>query len=266
MRLLLFLALGSTMTLADGDKLALTNVRSTYGLLGPARTADGLLPGDTLWLEFDIEGITFAPDGKVKYSMSLEAVDTKGKLIYRQNPTDQEAVASLGGKSVPGQARLDIGLDQPAGDYTVKVVVTDRASKQVQSITQKVRVLPPAFGIVQVKATSDPEGTVPAGLLGSGQSVWVNFAVVRFERDKGKQQPNIQFEMRILDVAGKPTLAKPESGTIDRDVPVADKLLGGQFYVAVNRPGKFVVELKAEDKVAGKSASVSFPLTVQPRR
>src|SRR5262249_14124047 len=149
---------------ADGDKLALTNVRTTYGPLGPARNAESVLPGDTLWFEFDIEGITLSPDGKVKYSMSLEATDATGKIVYRQNPTDMEAVASLGGKSVPGQARVDIGLEQPAGDYTVKVAVTDRASKQVQSITQKVRVLPPAFGIVQVKATSDPEGTVPAGL------------------------------------------------------------------------------------------------------
>jgi hypothetical protein len=198
--------------------------------------------------------------------MSLEAADAKGKLLYKQNPADQEAVASLGGKSVPGQAHVDIGVDQGPGDYTVKVAVTDRAGKQTQSFTQKVRVLAPAFGIVQVKTTNDPEGIVPAGSPSVGQSVWVNFAAVRFDRDKGKQQPNVQFEMRILDDAGKPTLAKPETGTIDSGVAAGDKLLGGQFYLALNRPGKFVVELKAMDKVAGTSAAVSFPLTVQPRR
>jgi hypothetical protein len=266
MRLALLLALGSTMAFAQGGKLALSNVRTTYGLLGPARTADGVLPGDTVWLEFDIDGIAVSPDGKVKYSMSLEAADAKGKLIYRQNPTDLEAVASLGGTSVLGQAHLDIGLDQPAGEYTAKVMVTDRTTKQVQSFTQKVKVLPSAFGIVQVKTTSDPEGTVPAGMLGIGQSVYVNFAVARFEREKAKQQPNVQFEMRILDEAGKPTLARPDTGAIESGVAASDKLLGGQFYVSVNRPGKFVVELKAMDKVAGTSSTVSFPLTVQPRR
>jgi len=260
------LALGSILAFADGGNLALTNVRATYGLLGPARTEERFLPGDTLYLEFDIDGITVADDGKVQYSMGLEAVDGNGKVIYRQNPTDQQAQASLGGKSVPGQARLDIGLEQPAGDYSVKVTVTDRASKSTQSFTHKLRVLPADFGIVQLKTTSDSDGIVPAGLLGVGQSMWVNFAVVRFERDKGKQQPVVHFEMRVLDESGKPTLGKPQTGTIDRDVAASDKLLGGQFYVSVNRPGKFVIELKALDKVAGKSATVSFPFHVLSRR
>jgi hypothetical protein len=264
--LTLALIFSSTLALAETGKLTFTNVRATYGLLGPARAEARALPGDSLCLEFDIAGIAVAADGKVQYSMSLEAVDAKGKVIYRQNATDQEALASLGGPSVPAQAYLDVGLDQPAGDYTVKVTVTDRATKQTQSVTQTLQVLPAEFGLVQLKITSDPNGTVPAGLVGAGQSIWVNFAVVRFDRDKASKQPNVQFEMRILDESGKPTLAKPETGSISQDVPANDKLLGGQFPISLNRPGKFTVELKAVDKITGKSATLSFPLTVQPRR
>jgi hypothetical protein len=266
MQCFLLLALGSTLVSADAGNLALTNVRATHGLLGPGRSEEGLLPGDRLWLEFEIEGIAIGDDGKVRYSMGLEAADSKGKVIYRENPTDQEALASLGGKSVAGQAHLDIGLDQPAGEYTLKITVTDRVSKRVQSLSHKLKVLPANFGLVQVKTTSDPEGTVPAATLGVGQSIWVNFAAVHFERDKTKQQPNVQFEMRILDENGKPTLPKPESGVIDREVAAADKLLGGQFPISLNRAGKFSIELKATDKVSGKSSTVSLPLTVQPRR
>jgi hypothetical protein len=260
------LAFSSTQALCETGKLTLTNIRATYGLLGPPRADARLLPGDTLCLDFDIEGVTVAADGKVQYSMSLEARDAKGKVIYRQNATDQEALASLGGKFVPAQAHLDIGRDQPAGAYTVKVTVTDRAAKHTQSFTHKFQVLPAEFGIVQLKTTSDPNGTVPAGLVGAGQSIWVNFAVVRFDRAKTRKQPNVQFEMRILDASGKPTLAKPETGVINQGVPVNDKLLGGQFPISVNRPGKFIVKLKAVDKVAAKSATVSFPLTVLSRR
>jgi len=266
MRAFITLALASGVVFAQAGNLALTNVRPTYGLLGPARADTRVLPGDSLGLEFDIEGIAVGADGKVQYSMGLEVTDDKGKVGYRQLPRDQEALASLGGKSVAAQAHLDIGLDQPAGDYTVKVTVTDRASKQTQSFTQKLQVLPADFGIVQLRTTSDPEGVVPAGLLGAGESLWVSFAVARFERDKAKQQPNVQFEMRILDEAGKPTLTKPDTGAISQDVPAGDKLLGGQFQIALNRPGKFVVELKAVDKVSGKMATRSFPLTVLSRR
>jgi hypothetical protein len=259
------LSLSSTRVFAEGGKLNLTNVRATYGLLGPARAEGRILPGDILCLEFDIGGITVAPDGKVQYSMSLEALDAQGKVVYGQNATGKEAFASLGGKSVPAQAHLDIGLDQPAGDYTVNVTVTDRATMERQSFTHKLQVSPAEFGIVQLKTTSDPDGMVPAGLVGTGQSIWVSFAAVRFNRDQTTKQPNIQFEMRILDEDGKPTLAKPETGTINRDVPAGDQLLGGQFPISVNRPGKFVVQLQTVDRVAGKTATLTFPLTVQPR-
>jgi hypothetical protein len=260
------MAFSSTLAFSETGKLSLTNIRATHGLLGPTRADAPLLPGDILCLDFDVEGITVAADGKVKYSMSLEARDAKGKVFYQQKATDQEALASLGGKSVPAQAHLDIGLDQPAGDYTVKVTITDRATKRAQSFSHKLQVLPPDFGIVQLKTTSDPDGTIPAGQVGAGQSIWVSFAVVGFDRAKTRKQPNVQLEMRILDADGKPTLAKPETGVINQDVPVNDKLLGGQFPITVNRPGKFVVKLKAVDKVAAKSATVSFPLTVLSRR
>src|SRR5262245_55714605 len=102
------LAFSSALALAETGKLTLTNVRTTYGLLGPARADARALPGDTLYLDFDIAGITVAADGKVQYSMSLETLDARGKVIYRQNALDQEGLASLGGQSVPAQAHLDI--------------------------------------------------------------------------------------------------------------------------------------------------------------
>lgn len=266
MRFAIPLAFASALALGQSAALTLTNVRATYGLLGPARADTRVLPGDTLFLEFDIDGITVAADGRVRYAVGLEAVGPDGKAVFRQNPTEQEALASLGGSTVPGQAHVDVGLDQPPGDYTVKVTVSDRAGKQTGSFQRKLQVLPADFGIVQVNVTSDPNATVPAGLVEVGESVWVNFALVRFDRDKSTKQPNVRCEMRVLDEGGKPTLAKPDTGVINQDVPARDKVLGGQFHVAVNRPGKFVVELRAVDAVAGKSAAASFPLAVHPRR
>jgi hypothetical protein len=179
---------------------------------------------------------------------------------------NQQSLASLGGKSVPAVAQLDVGPDHPAGVFTLKVAITDRASKQTQAFTQRVQVLPAAFGIVQVKVTGDPEGSVPAGLVGVGDSLWVSFAAVKFGRDSATQQPHVQFEMRILEENNTATVAKPETGVINQDVAPNAKLLGVQFLISANRPGKFVVELKAVDKISGKSAVQAFPLTVRPRR
>jgi hypothetical protein len=202
----------------------------------------------------------------VLYSTSTEVTDARGQAVFRQPPRDLESVAALGGGTLPAYAQVDIGLNQPAGDYTLKVTVKDRAGGKSQALTQEFQVLPRSFGLVRVAATYDAEGQIPAGLLGAGQSVWVNTVVTDFARDPGRQQPHVQVELRILDEQGRTTLAKPFSGTVDKDVPSRAVALPVQFLVALNRPGKFTVELKATDRVSGKTTTASLPLTVRPGR
>ncbi len=96
-----------------------------------------------------------------------------------------------------------------------------------------------------------------------GQYLHVNFYVVAFGRNQGTNQPDLSIEMRILDDKGKPTLATPVDGHVNRDVPVDWLIYPMQFHLALNRPGKFTIELKALDNVANKSAKkIKLPLTV----
>ena len=245
----------------QANGLTLTDARLTYGLLGPKRDSAKFLPGDTVFLAYAIDGATAGPDGKVQYTIALEVAGPGGKSIFRQPPQDEEVVNSLGGNRLPGYARVQIGLEQAPGEYTLKVTVTDRASKKTASLEQKVEVLPKAFGLVQLTLSADPQGKVPAGALGVGQSLYVNSHVVGFQRGPAGQ-PNVALELRVLDEGGKPTLASPLTGRIDKGVPPKDPVLPGEFLVSLNRPGKFTVELKATDEVANKSVTQSFPITV----
>jgi len=247
---------------AQTGALALTNVRLTQGVLGPVRTDTKLLPGDSLVVSFDITGITADPAGKVLYSMMTEVTDKAGKVLFRQPARDQEGFNSLGGTTLPAFAQIDIGLDQPAGEHILKVAVTDRATKKTANLTQNFVVLPKAFGLVRIHGTGDAEGLVPAGLQGPGQSLFVNFAVVGFARDAQKQ-PNLLLEMHVLDDKGKPTVSKPFSGIVNKDVAATSNSVPAQFLVSLNRPGKFKIELKATDAVSKKSVSQSFPINVQ---
>ena len=69
--------------------------------------------------------------------------------------------------------------------------------------------------------------------------------------------------MRVLDENDKPMRAKPYSVQVNKDVPDDAALVPGQFFLSLNRPGKFTVELTATDKAGGKKAQLTFPLTVQ---
>jgi hypothetical protein len=261
------LALLATLPLAPGQTgdLTLSGTRLTHGLLGPQRADNKFLPGDKLVVSFNIEGMGSDSQGKVHYSTSLEVSDAAGKVIFRQPPARElEAVNALGGSRLPAYAQVDIGLQQPPGEYTLKVIVGERASRKSATLTQKFTVLPAGFGLVQVSASGDPENQVPAGLLGEGQTVWINALVVGFGRDNATKQPNVTLELRVLDATGKPTLPQPFGGAVNKDVPANATALPVQFLLPLNRTGKFTVELKATDQTTGKSATQTFPITVHP--
>jgi hypothetical protein len=248
----------------QADGLTLGEAHVTHGILGPTRENTKFLPGDSLFLTFTISGITADVNGKVLYSIGTEVSDANGKAVFKQPPQDREAINALGGNQLPAYAQVAIGLQQPAGKHTLKVTVTDLANKKSQTLTQEFEVLKPDFGLVRLHASADADGQVPCGLLTAGQSLWISGAVVGFRRGGAAMQPNVALELVILDGAGKPTLAKPFGGTINKDVPAKDTSLPIQFHVALNRPGKFTLKLTATDALAGKTVTHSFPITVHP--
>lgn len=250
-----------SVTAADSG-LSLTHVRSTHGLLGPQRRSETLAPGDNLFLCFDINGIRVDDQGKVRYSMAIELSDAAGKVMFRQEAKEQEARASLGGDRVPAYAHLSVGLDTPPGDYRMKVAVKDLASGREANLNRDVKVLPKDFALVRTTTTVDPEAHYPAAVFACGQGVWVHGSAVGFARGANKQ-PDVVFEMRVLDQSGKPTLAEAVTGTPPKDLPADLSGLPLAFPLTLNRAGKFTVELQATDRISGKKAKMSFPIVVQ---
>jgi len=246
--------------------LTISNVRVTYGMLGPERPDNKILPGDRYHLTFDIEGIKTDDDGKVLYTLAMEVMDSQGKRVFGQEPKDLEGGISLGGGRLPVHVFADANLSQPPGEYTIKVAVTDRSTKAVASLTRKFEILARDFGIVRLQASYDDR--IAAPLRGeAGQSLTLNFMIVGFGRGQGgNKQPDVVVEMRILDADGKPTLPKPFTGRVSDNVSGDIILLPMYFLVELNRPGKFTIELKATDRTSKKTARASLPLTVtEPR-
>jgi hypothetical protein len=255
------LALVAALGLApsQGGKLDLTNVRPTYGVLGVPRPDTKFLPGDEFFLCYDIENLKVSDDGKVSYGMAIEATDAKGKVWFKDAQDKLTAINYFGGNRLPAFAYLEINQDQPAGQYTLKVTVTDNATKASKELTHKFEVLSPGFGMVRLKTTYD--GRLPCPMMGvPGQGMSVQWVCVGFERDS-KKQPHISVETRILDEAGKPTLAKPFPGEVTEAME-KQRAVDMSFGMFLSRPGKFTVDIKATDNVSKKTATTRFPLTV----
>jgi hypothetical protein len=255
------LAVAATLGAAPGA-LTLENARLTHGVLGPLRSSDKVLPGDSLFVCFDIQGIKVDDSGKVQYSTAIEVTDAGGKSILKQDPRNLETAASLGGNRVPGFATVNVGLAQPPGKYTLKVTVADRAGGAKATLTREFEVLPKDFGIVQLTTSADAEGLLPVPAPGAGQGLWLHFGIAGFARDKSTKQPKVNIGMRVLGPDGEPVLANPIAGSTDKEVPAKTIVLPIRLALLLNRPGKFTVEVKATDLVAGNASTLTFPLTV----
>jgi hypothetical protein len=256
------LLMALSFTPGDAGQLSLTDVRTTYGILGARRPNDKFLPGDLFVLSFDIEGTKANASGKIRYGIGLEVSDANGKVLYKQDPVDSETASPADGK-LAAFARLEIGTEQPSGNYMLKVSVTDRTAGVTQEVTRPCQVLPPAFGIVRPSATSDPDGKTPIASLHKGKPGWIHFAAVGFARDGSKGQPHLTATLNVLDEAAKPALAKPSSGTIAQDVPRGAKAVPMQFALVLQKAGKYTAELVVTDDVSGKKATLSLPIRVE---
>lgn len=245
---------------AQTGKLALVHDRTTYGVLGQERKSDKLLPGDIFVVSFDIEGLQIKDNGEVEYSMGMELKNKDGKSQFKKEPQDLKAINALGGSSLPAFAMTDVGLDTPPGEYTLTVTVTDRASKTTATLMHKFEVMAKKLGIVGLVLT-DPNGSPMPPVAVPGQNLLVNYMLVGFELDKNKN-PDLLLEMVIRDEAGKPTVAKPAVDPVKTADEKTTKLLPNHYLIPINRSGKFTIELKATDKISGKSVEEKLSITV----
>jgi hypothetical protein len=262
------LALTTVLTApAQTGDLKLANKRSTIGILGPTRADNKLLPGDLLVVAFDIENLTVKKDGRILYAMGMELTKKgKAKPEFKRAPQDLEAVNNLGGTTLPAFAMTLIGNDTPPGTYILKVTVNDRGTKPAKSVIleEEFEVMPAKFGFVQVKLTNTGGEPVPA--IGvPGQTIWLHYSVVGHEMTKNNApNPNVTFEMQILDKDGKATVEKPFKGDIIKGPK--EVLLFAPTPIQLNRAGKYTIVLKAIDNLAkGKTTEQKLDLEVLAR-
>ena len=264
------LAFAGALALAPGQvgDLALDNVRLTYGRLGTERPDENVLPGDVVYVTFDISNIKVDEVGYVNYSMTMEVFGPDGKKILESKPgKPSRDFLPLGGNTLPGHAFVQLGADQAPGEYSCKLTVTDNIAKATDTLTQKFTVVRKRFGIVAVASTSDPNADFPSPMSGfSGESLWVHFCAIHFQRDRTKDQPDVEFQMTVLDEDGRPTVKKPTLYEVNKDVGEKETLIRMRLPVPMNRPGKYVIVIKATDRVGRTSDTIRLPLYVVARQ
>jgi hypothetical protein len=245
--------------------LEIKNLRPCYGPFGATRYDAKCLPGDVLFMTYDIEGLTTDKDGKVSYETILELLDVsdpdpkKAKVLFK-TPTANEMIPALGGKRMPGDLHVKMGAKQAAGKYAVRLTITDKFDKNENTKYKAIRydfaVIQETFGLIQVSA---PTVGFP------GLPYETSFGLVNMKLDK-KNQPDVVLTISILDEKKK-AVAEPEKIVFPRDMPAGTdltkfNLVPWRYPLYLNRPGRFTVEVLANDKIGNTTYELRYPLTV----
>ncbi|MBX9679104.1 MAG: hypothetical protein K2X38_10105 [Gemmataceae bacterium] len=257
MRLFASLALFAlALTSSQAQALEIKNVRPCFGPLGATRTDVQCLPGDVLFVTYDIEGLKFDDKtGKANYLTILELFDNKSKQVFKKE-TPNEVSSQLGGNRMPGDLHVIMGRNQEPGRYHIRLTVADRLSKETKSTVYSFDLKPQSFGMIGVTA---PAVGFP------GQHYVCSFAIIDTTLD-AKKMPNVEVTMKILDETGQ-AVTTPIISKLPRDLP-ADIDLGKenfvpmQFPIYLNRTGRFTIDISAADIAGNKNASLRYPLTV----
>ena len=249
-------ALILTLVPAPTFALEFKNIRPCYGPLGATRTDNKFLPGDLLYISYEIEGLKVDPKSKKAAYVTLLEVfsSTKEKIFSKETPN--EMAPQLGGDRIPGDLHLIMGRNKPPGQYILRMTIQDRIGGETKEFKFPFELLAPSFGIVAVQA---PAIAFP------GQPYIMQLALIDFTLDANKN-PKGSITLKITDEAGKdvsPGLSNkfPEdlNDTIDLK---KENVLPMHFPIFPNRPGRFNVEFTAVDAIGNKTSTVRYPLLV----
>jgi hypothetical protein len=252
-----------SLCVKPASALDIKNIRATYGQEGSVRTDNKLMLGDILILSFDIEDLKMEPhSGIVRYTNRLELLDSSGKVIYTRNSNNQR-VLCLGKARVADRAQVILGTDQAPGKYSLRLTVIDVATRDAKgnsvskSFTYPFQTVAPTFGLIHVNAPS---------VSTTIKDYQATCTLVGAALDKSKMI-GVEIRTRLLDEKGQPTLTKPFVLNFPADLPpgfkvTKDSQIPLPFPLSLNRPGRFTVEIEAEDLVGKRTAKVSFPIIV----
>ena len=94
----------------SASALELKNVRPSYGPLGATRQETKCVPGDVLFITYDIEGLKIDDKtGRANFKTLLELIDSTNQVAFSKE-TPNDVAPQLGGTRMPGDLFVQ-GLD-----------------------------------------------------------------------------------------------------------------------------------------------------------
>lgn len=254
----------ATATPGQSSDLAIRNITTTYGQLGPPRADLRYIAGDLLHFQFDISGLSHDEAGRLRYVTQLELIGPGNKAIFKQRLPEVVQVRVMGNPSVRQALHIALAEDLEPGKYRLQISVEDTNNPKAGRASQSLefQVVPQEFGIVhfQLYSIYTPQIQLPCSGIGVvGQIVHVTAVVVRGKKDRPDQLWNLDVQMRLLDEQGKPVAGGFAIPGQFRKIPGDIDFLDVRFDLPVQRAGKFFISIEASEPGTKSRAKLLVP-------
>jgi len=241
----------------------------------PVGDSVSFVPGETVYLSFDVENYALTSDRKVAVSWVVEAADPKGIPIVPPEDGKKEAALQPEDKDWMPRIRQAIAVPSPApgGTYSVHIKVTDLNSKNSADADTRFTVsgpeLPPApllvirsFGFYASEEAPQP---LARPTYRPGSSMFARFQIAGYKYGPGNAI-EVTYGVSIVGPAGNvmytqdPAVEEKSASFYPR--PFIDANMSLSLNPGT-RPGEYTMVINARDKVGNQTAEIRKPFHVE---
>jgi hypothetical protein len=226
------------------------------------------VPGETVYVSFDVENYTRTKDESVSISWIVDAADPKGVPIVPPAPGKKQANLTPEDKDWLPRIRQSIAVPSPApgGDYSVHIQITDENSKQTAVADTKFTVSGAEF--IPVKAlelrsfgfyrTEDEPQPLMTATYSSGDTMFARFQIVGYKY--GPQNAiEVTYGISIVSPEGKvlytqdPAVEEKSAAFYPR--PYIDSNMNLSLKPGT-KAGEYTLVITAHDKIGHQDVEI----------
>ena len=232
------------------------------------------VPGETVYLSFDVENYTPNKEDSVAISWVVDAADPKGIPIIPPAPGKKQANLTPEDKDWLPRVRQPIAVPSPApgGNYSVHIVVTDENTKQTAAADTRFTVagldLPPAKAL-EIRAfgfyrTEDAPQPLMSPAYSSGDSMFARFQIAGFKYGP-RNAIEVTYGISILGPAGN-AMYTQDPAVEDKSASFYPKpYMDSNMSLSLNpgtKTGEYTLVITARDKVGNQTCEIRKPFRV----
>ena len=229
-------------------------------------------PGSPITLSFRIIGFTHK-ERSVSLTYSVEVVDcegiafdppTQGRIagrVYREFTKPVVVSSLIPAAPRSGEGRFRVNVYDELAKVAYRTEFAFLVESEQPAISEEFAILQPRL----FRTQNEMGSAAPDLTFGPGSAVWCRFHLSGFGRGQNNQY-DLSYGLTLRDSSGRVLLQEKQAVADRRDSFYPRWMLTGTVSLHLEktiRPGDYVIQLRALDRVGRQEASATVPLAVR---